>query len=57
MKISVSAQHIPSLLDRAPPGVTVLSLDCFDTLLWRNAQAPSDVFAELEIEAGRSSSA
>jgi len=52
MKISVTAQEIPSLLDRAPAGIGILSLDCFDTLLWRNAQAPSDVFAELGIEGG-----
>ncbi|WP_340317226.1 hydrolase [Rhizorhabdus argentea] len=52
MKISVPARDIPNLLDRAPSGVSVLSLDCFDTLLWRNAQAPSDVFVELDIEGG-----
>ncbi|KKC27897.1 HAD family hydrolase [Sphingomonas sp. SRS2] len=52
MKISVSAQQIPSLLDQAPEGVEVLSLDCFDTLLWRNTQAPSDIFVELGIEGG-----
>ena len=47
MKIAVQAHEIADLLDRAPKGVSVLSLDCFDTLLWRNAQAPSDVFADL----------
>ncbi len=52
MKISVSAHDIPSLLDNAPPGISVLSLDCFDTLLWRNAQAPSDIFVDLAIEGG-----
>lgn len=52
MKISVSAHEIPSLLDTAPPGISVLSLDCFDTLLWRNAQAPSDIFVDLGIEGG-----
>lgn len=52
MKISVTAQQIPGLLDQVPAGMEVLSLDCFDTLLWRNAQAPSDVFAELGIEGG-----
>ena len=52
MKISVTAQDIPTLLDQGPAGVTILSLDCFDTLLWRNAQAPSDIFAELGIEGG-----
>jgi FMN phosphatase YigB (HAD superfamily) len=52
MKISVTARHIPDLLDQMPADATILSLDCFDTLLWRNAQAPSDVFAELGIEGG-----
>jgi len=52
MKTSVTAQHIPSLLEEMPADIAVLSLDCFDTLLWRNAQAPSDVFAELGIEGG-----
>ena len=52
MKISVSAQQIPSLLEQAPEGVKILSLDCFDTLLWRNAQAPSDIFADLGLEGG-----
>ena len=52
MKISVAATDIASLLDHAPEGVSVLSLDCFDTLLWRNAQAPSDVFVDLDIEGG-----
>lgn len=52
MKISVSAQQIPSLLDQAPKGVKILSLDCFDTLLWRNVQAPSDIFVELGLEGG-----
>ncbi|MEL7447446.1 MAG: HAD family hydrolase, partial [Pseudomonadota bacterium] len=33
-------------LDRAQ-GAKVLSLDCFDTLLWRDCHAPSDVFEAL----------
>ncbi len=52
MKISVTAKDIATLLDQAPAGVDILSLDCFDTLLWRNAQAPSDIFVELGIEGG-----
>jgi len=52
MKIRVVAKEIPTLLDRAPADISVLSLDCFDTLLWRNAQAPSDIFVELGIEGG-----
>lgn len=52
MKISISAQEIPTLLDIAPKGATILSLDCFDTLLWRNAQSPADVFVDLAVEGG-----
>lgn len=46
MNLTINAADIATLIDRAPVGVRVLSLDCFDTLLWRNAQAPVDVFAE-----------
>ena len=52
MKISVRAHEIASLIDQTPAGTAILSLDCFDTLLWRNAQAPSDMFVELGIEGG-----
>lgn len=52
MKISVRAGELATLLDRAPPGVTTLSLDCFDTLLWRNVHAPRDVFAEIDLPGG-----
>ena len=48
----ISARDIATLLDRAPPGVRVLSLDCFDTLIWRNVHAPADIFAELPIAGG-----
>lgn len=46
VKLSICAAELPTLLDRAPPGVRILSLDCFDTLIWRNVHAPRDVFAE-----------
>lgn len=52
MKISVRAHELETLLDRAPQSVRVLSLDCFDTLVWRGVQAPTDVFAELPIAGG-----
>lgn len=52
MRIKVNAAELPTLLDRAPDGVSVLSLDCFDTLIWRNAQAPRDIFADLAIPGG-----
>jgi len=34
-------------LDHAPSAAKVLSLDCFDTLLWRDVHAPADVFNAL----------
>jgi FMN phosphatase YigB (HAD superfamily) len=52
IQLSVSARELPALLDRAPPKARWLSLDCFDTLLWRNVIAPRDVFADLPIAGG-----
>ncbi len=52
MQITVTAAEIASLASRAPVGTKVLSLDCFDTLVWRNCQAPRDVFAEFAIPGG-----
>jgi FMN phosphatase YigB (HAD superfamily) len=46
MDAIVTAAGLAGLLDAAPASVRVLSLDCFDTLLWRNCQAPIDVFAD-----------
>lgn len=47
MPPSLHPRDLPRALERAAPGVRVLSLDCFDTLLWRATHAPADVFAEL----------
>ncbi|MGZ8337842.1 MAG: HAD family hydrolase, partial [Allosphingosinicella sp.] len=52
LKLSVRAAELPTLLDRVPQGVRYLSLDCFDTLLWRNTVTPRDVFADLPIAGG-----
>lgn len=52
MKTIATASELATLLDTAPGGVSVLSLDCFDTLIWRNVQAPQDVFAALDIPGG-----
>lgn len=40
---------LPHMLPDALVGsaARILSLDCFDTLLWRNVHAPRDVFADL----------
>lgn len=46
MDRKVTAAGLAGLLDSAPADVRILSLDCFDTLLWRNCQAPIDVFAD-----------
>lgn len=52
MKISVRAHDLATLLDRAPEGVRWLSLDCFDTLVWRDTATPADVFADLAMDGG-----
>ena len=39
--------QLAAALDRAPEGIELLSLDCFDTLIWRNVHAPAHVFADL----------
>jgi FMN phosphatase YigB (HAD superfamily) len=43
---SCCPHELPALLDRYA-GLKVLSLDCFDTLLWRDCHAPTDLFAAL----------
>ncbi|AWW73554.1 hydrolase [Erythrobacter sp. KY5] len=48
MNQTILPHELPGALDRAAEGIKVLSLDCFDTLLWRDCHAPSDVFAGLE---------
>lgn len=52
MKLSVRADELAALLDRVPAGVRWLSLDCFDTLVWRNVHAPVDVFTDLGVPGG-----
>ncbi|HET6435523.1 MAG TPA: HAD family hydrolase [Xanthomonadaceae bacterium] len=44
---TVSVRALPRLLDDHPD-VKVLSLDCFDTLLWRRVHKPTDVFFGLQ---------
>ncbi|MBV9882916.1 MAG: hydrolase [Sphingomonadaceae bacterium] len=46
MDTIVTAAGLAGLLEATPEGVRVLSLDCFDTLLWRNCQSPIDVFVD-----------
>ncbi len=47
MTQTILPHELPLALNRAPEGIEVLSLDCFDTLLWRDCHAPADVFAAL----------
>jgi FMN phosphatase YigB (HAD superfamily) len=44
--LSCAPHEVPGLLDRFA-AIKVLSLDCFDTLLWRDCHAPTDLFATL----------
>lgn len=44
---TILPHELPEALDRAAPGTSILSLDCFDTLLWRDCHAPADVFSAL----------
>ena len=46
------AHELSSLLDTAPAALRYLSLDCFDTLVWRDVNAPPDIFAEIAIDGG-----
>jgi len=46
MTDAIQPHALPSALD-AHPGARILSLDCFDTLLWRDSHAPVDIFARL----------
>lgn len=39
--------ELETLAQRLPQRVRVLTLDCFDTLLWRNVASPTDVFFDL----------
>ncbi|RWE06045.1 MAG: hypothetical protein EOS23_32155 [Mesorhizobium sp.] len=43
----ITAKDIPKVLDEFGGSLKVLSLDCFDTLLWRKTATPKDVFAVL----------
>lgn len=42
----VAAGHLAGLLSQAA-GCRLLSLDCFDTIVWRHVDAPLDVFFDL----------
>ncbi|HEX8484330.1 HAD family hydrolase [Sphingomonas sp.] len=44
---TILAHQLPGAIDEGVD-VAMLSLDCFDTLLWRDTHAPHDLFALLE---------
>ena len=46
MTRAIAPHELPRALD-AFADIEVLSLDCFDTLLWRYSHAPADVFSSL----------
>ncbi|MEE4205885.1 MAG: HAD family hydrolase [Erythrobacter sp.] len=47
MTDTILPADLPHAIERFAGPLDVLSLDCFDTLLWRDCHAPSDVFAAL----------
>ena len=47
MAKTIYADQLAHALDHCDAPIEVLSLDCFDTLLWRTTPAPSDVFCDL----------
>lgn len=51
-KLTIRAHQLATLLDRAPAVIEVLSLDCFDTLIWRATHGPGDVFAAIDLPGG-----
>lgn len=52
MNIAIRPDSLPYLLDQAPHDIEYLSLDCFDTLIWRDVHAPADIFADLSFPGG-----
>lgn len=44
----IRATDLINVLKHHLPQIKVLSLDCFDTLLWRNTAEPKDVFYDLQ---------
>lgn len=47
-KTQITAAELPFLLDYFNKDITTLSLDCFDTLIWRQTAAPKDVFYAMQ---------
>ncbi len=47
-RVELYPQDLRSWLDGLPSSVKVISLDCFDTIVWRRVAAPHDVFFTLQ---------
>ena len=48
VRARVSASELLAAFEALAPRLRVLSLDCFDTLLWRDTATPTDVFYDLQ---------
>jgi hypothetical protein len=48
LKSQMRASDLSSLFDYLDPKIKYLSLDCFDTLIWRKTATPSDIFFEVQ---------
>ena len=48
IRTKVHASELLSVFNEYVDKIKVLSLDCFDTILWRNAAQPDDVFYDLD---------
>ncbi len=48
MPRTISPADLPRALEGLE-GLTTLSLDCFDTLLWRDVHAPAQIFTRLPL--------
>lgn len=48
LKEKIRASELIGVLPHYGHKIKILSLDCFDTLLWRKAASPTDVFYELQ---------
>jgi FMN phosphatase YigB (HAD superfamily) len=48
IKLQIHADQLSTLLDQYAHKIKILSLDCFDTLLWRKTATPADVFFDLQ---------
>lgn len=48
LKETISATELDWIFEQFHPQIKILSLDCFDTILWRKTATPMDVFYDLQ---------